>query len=103
CSKSEPAAETAATPPASTPAATTPGSALPAAPGSFDTVERKVSYGIGRNIGTDLAGDDTIAIDLGAIVAGLQDGLSGAESRVSEEDLTAAFQLVQQKARDNAM
>ena len=80
-------------PPAEKPA--TPASS--AAPG-FETVDRKVSYGIGYNIGSGLARENAVTVDQDAIKAGIADGLAGAKTRIPEADLKAAFAEIQQKA-----
>ena len=65
---------------------------------SFDTVDQRVSYGIAMNMGRNIAQQGGLEIDLSAFVVGLQDGLSGAKSRVSERDLRAAFETAQERA-----
>ncbi|TWU00663.1 Outer membrane protein MIP precursor [Botrimarina colliarenosi] len=61
----------------------------------------KVGYCIGLDLGRRLA-DDAAPVDLGAIVAGLRDGLSGAEPQLTDEQVAAVMdrfqQLMQQKA-----
>ncbi|MCF3648261.1 FKBP-type peptidyl-prolyl cis-trans isomerase [Synoicihabitans lomoniglobus] len=70
--------------PAATPAASTP------AP-TYTTTEQKVSYGIGRNIGADIARNAGFETDVEALVAGMRDSIGGAESQVPEAELQAAF------------
>lgn len=64
---------------------------------SLETADQRVSYGIAMNMGRNIARQGGVEIDLAAFVVGLQDGLSGAKSRVSEADLQAAFQGAQAK------
>lgn len=61
-----------------------------AAGGDFKTLEDKVSYGLGLNIGQKLKSD---GLDLNAklLAEGLQDALNGAEPKLSDEELTEAF------------
>jgi len=82
-------AETSAT--AATPA---PASATNAV---IESVDQKVSYGIGYNVGSGLSRDSALAVDQAALFAGVIDGLAKANTRVSEADLEAAFQAMQQK------
>jgi len=84
-----------------TPAADSSGAAktsAPAAAPGFETLDKKVSYGIGYNIGSGLARENAVTVDQDAIKAGITDGLSGAKARLSEAELKAAFTEVQQKA-----
>ena len=97
CSKqSAPEKPAAAAPEASAKAAASPATAAPASP--FTTVDQRVSYGIGFNVGSGLARENLVTVDQEAIKAGIADGLAGAKTRVSEADLRAAFSEVQQKA-----
>ena len=65
---------------------------------ALETVDQRVSYGIALNIGSNIARQGGVEIDTAAFLAGLEDGLKGAEPRVAEADLQAAFQAAQQKA-----
>lgn len=106
CSKQaatdKPADKTVVAPPVATakPAATTAPAAItaPAATPGFESLDQKVSYGIGFNIGSGLARENVVAIDQEAIRAGIADGLAGSKPRIPEADLKAAFTAVQQKA-----
>jgi FKBP-type peptidyl-prolyl cis-trans isomerase FklB len=62
------------------------------------SVDQKVSYGIGHNMGSKLAKDKTLQADRAALIAGIEDGLAAAKSRVSDADMEAAFTALQQKA-----
>lgn len=64
---------------------------------SLETVDQRVSYGIAMNMGRNIAQQGGVDIDLSAFIVGLQDGLSGARSRVSEKDLRAAFETAQER------
>lgn len=63
----------------------------------LDTVEQKVSYGIGYNMGTNLARQAEVKFDRAAIQAGIDDGLAGAKTRIAEADIQAAFTSMDQK------
>ena len=65
---------------------------------SLDTVDQRVSYGIARNMGANIARQGGVEIDLGAFLIGLQDGLANLKPRVSEADLKAAFETAQERA-----
>lgn len=62
----------------------------------LDTVEQRVSYGVALNMGANLARQG-LEIDLGSFVVGLQDGLANLKPRVSEADLKAAFETIQER------
>lgn len=70
----------------------------PAAPAlAVESVDQKVSYGIGYNMGTGLARDNALAVDQAALVAGIADGLAKAKTRVPEAEIEAAFATLQKK------
>lgn len=58
--------------------------------------ETRVSYGIGRQLGGQLRDNPPPGVSLEAIVAGLTDAFNGADSRVSEADLSASFQVIRE-------
>lgn len=58
----------------------------------YSTIEAKVSYGIGRQMGKQLAGNPLDNVELEAVVAGLRSGFSDEVGEVSAEDLKAAFE-----------
>jgi FKBP-type peptidyl-prolyl cis-trans isomerase FklB len=64
----------------------------------LESVDQKVSYGIGYNVGTGLARDNFVVVDQEALKAGVADGLAKAKARISEADLQAAFADVQKRA-----
>lgn len=65
-----------------------------------------VSYGIGRQMGDQLAADPFDGVNPKAVAAGLLDALDGKESSVSQEDMQKAFQemneIMQQKQAEQA-
>lgn len=61
----------------------------------LESIDQRASYGIAMNVGANIARQGGLDLDLSAFVVGLQDGLSGAKSRVSPEDLQLAFKAVQ--------
>ncbi|QDU76167.1 FKBP-type 22 kDa peptidyl-prolyl cis-trans isomerase [Bremerella volcania] len=60
----------------------------------LESTEQKASYAIGRNIANEVANPD-VPFDVEALVAGFRDGLTGAESKLSEEQVSAALQAFQ--------
>jgi FKBP-type peptidyl-prolyl cis-trans isomerase len=71
--------------------------AADAGPG-LASVDQRVSYGIGYNMGANLAKQSEFTVDSDAVKTGLADGLAGATARLSESDIRAAFTAAQQKA-----
>ena len=59
----------------------------------FETIEQRVSYGVGRQLGDQLRNNPFKDFDITAVQAGIADALSDADFQVSEEDLNAAFSL----------
>lgn len=55
------------------------------------TPEQKASYGIGLQMGSRFAQDQSVQLDAKAIAQGISDGLAKAESRLSDEELESAF------------
>ena len=67
---------------------------------SFDTIEQRVSYGVGRQLGDQLRNNPFKEFDISAVQAGLADALADATSQVSDEDLNAAFSVVSKKMQE---
>lgn len=63
----------------------------------IQSVDQKVSYGIGYNMGTNLGREKALQVDRAAFMAGIEDGLAGAKTRLPESELQAAFSAMQQK------
>lgn len=81
-----------ATAPAVVPAATTAAGAA-----AIKSTDQKVSYGIGYNMGAGLPKNGGLTVDKAALLAGIEDGLAGAKTRIPDADIEAAFQEMQQK------
>ncbi len=58
-----------------------------------------VSYGIGRNMGSQLAQDPSLNPDVDALIAGIKDSLNDVEPRVAEDKIMAAFQAFRAEAQ----
>ncbi|HWA25078.1 MAG TPA: FKBP-type peptidyl-prolyl cis-trans isomerase [Lacunisphaera sp.] len=69
-----------------------------AASAAFTTVDQKVSYGLGFNLGQNLSREKLLQLDRAALAAGIDDGLAGGAPRLPEADLNAAFGTMRQKA-----
>lgn len=71
----------------------------------FATVEQQASYGVGRQLGDQLAANSFDGIDIPAVQAGLADAFAGKESLVAVETLQVAFSEISrrlQKAQEEA-
>lgn len=67
---------------------------------SFDTIEQRVSYGVGRQLGDQLRNNPFKEFDITAVQAGIADALADATSQVSDEDLNEAFGVVSKKMQE---
>jgi FKBP-type peptidyl-prolyl cis-trans isomerase FklB len=63
----------------------------------YTTVEERVSYGIGRQMGDQLAANPLDGVNAQAVAAGVIDALQGKDSVVAQADLEAAFQEISQR------
>lgn len=67
---------------------------------SYETIEQQASYGIGRQIGDQLAQQSFEGLDIASVQQGLADSLNGIEFAVSREDINAAFQVIGQRMQE---
>lgn len=100
CQKAEPAKEMPEPTAAAAPAPTTPAPAASSV--SLESLDQKVSYGIGQNIGRDIKRDPNLNVDGDALIAGLRDAIDGADSQLSEDEVRAAFGEIRAKAQEAA-
>ena len=63
----------------------------------YTSVEQRVSYGIGRQMGEQLASNPFEGIDIAAVAAGLTDSLSGTPSVVEQDQLREAFEEINKR------
>ncbi|WP_263080778.1 FKBP-type peptidyl-prolyl cis-trans isomerase [Endozoicomonas sp. Mp262] len=63
----------------------------------YVTVEERVSYGIGRQMGDQLSGNPIEGLSIDAVLAGLADSLNGAPSAVEHGALQEAFEKMQNR------
>jgi len=66
----------------------------------FDTTEQRASYGIGRQMGDQLAQGSFDGVDVEAVITGLRDSFSGEGLRVPAEQIQAAFNEITQRMRE---
>jgi len=58
---------------------------------SYESIEGKVSYGIGLQLGNQLKNEPVPGLDLSIVIEGLRDAFEGAELKVAASDLQKAF------------
>jgi len=58
---------------------------------NYTTVEQRVSYGIGRQMGDQLASNPFEGVDANAVAAGVVDALTGVANTIADSDMEAAF------------
>ena len=63
----------------------------------YTTQEQQASYGIGLQMGEQLASNPFDGLEISAVSAGIADAFAGAESKVSQQDLQAAFQVISER------
>lgn len=66
----------------------------------FESIEERVSYGVGRQLGDQLRNNPFKDFDVTAVQAGLADALAGVASQVGDEALNEAFAVVSQKLQE---
>lgn len=63
----------------------------------FSTHEQKVSYGIGLQMGDQLAQNGFDGMDVANVIEGIRDALEGNEIQLSNEQLRTSFEIVSEK------
>ena len=63
----------------------------------LNTVEAKVGYGIGRQMGEQLASSGIEGLGLDQVVLGLREAYEGKESSLTDMELHEAFEVIQQR------
>jgi FKBP-type peptidyl-prolyl cis-trans isomerase FklB len=63
----------------------------------YTSTEERVSYGIGRQMGEQLAANPFDGVSAAAVAAGVVDALEGKPSVVAQADLEAAFGVISQR------
>ncbi|GAA4876199.1 FKBP-type peptidyl-prolyl cis-trans isomerase [Ferrimonas pelagia] len=69
---------------------------------TFDSIEQKVSYGVGRQMGEQLSSQSFEGVDIAAVQAGLADAMNGVDSAVAQEELQEAFAVISQRMQEAA-
>ena len=64
---------------------------------NYTSIEQQASYGIGRQIGDQVAGNPFDGLDANAVAQGVMDALNGAEMAVEVEDLRNAFGVINER------
>ncbi|WP_299178244.1 FKBP-type peptidyl-prolyl cis-trans isomerase [uncultured Neptuniibacter sp.] len=65
----------------------------------LETLEQKASYGIGRQMGDQLAQQPFDGMDLNAIATGIADAFNGEAMRVEVNDIQEAFNVINDRLR----
>ncbi|WKE67405.1 FKBP-type peptidyl-prolyl cis-trans isomerase [Gallaecimonas kandeliae] len=66
----------------------------------YQTTEQKASYGVGRQMGDQLAQQAFDGLDIPAVQQGLADALRGEEFAVSPDDINAAFDVIRSRLEE---
>ena len=69
---------------------------------AIDSVEQKVSYGIGLQMGSQLRENNIDGLEIDLVVEGLRTAFAGEASRASNEDLQAAFEELNKQRQAKA-
>lgn len=64
---------------------------------ALETVEQRASYGIGYDVGMNVAARSGLEIDQAALTAGLTDAFARADSRISQAEMQQAFATLQER------
>jgi len=67
---------------------------------ALDTDYKKLSYGLGLNIGGGIAQQGVPELDIEVLLAGIRESVDGQEPRITQEELTAVISRVQQAEAD---
>jgi FKBP-type peptidyl-prolyl cis-trans isomerase FklB len=67
----------------------------------LETLEQHASYGIGRQMGDQLAQGGFDGLDLDAVATGIQDAYNNLELRVQVEDIQTAFTEINRRIREH--
>jgi len=66
----------------------------------FESIEQRVSYGVGRQLGDQLRNNPFKDFDISAVQAGLADAITNEASQVSDDALNEAFSVVSKKMQE---
>ncbi|NRA83868.1 MAG: FKBP-type peptidyl-prolyl cis-trans isomerase [Gammaproteobacteria bacterium] len=68
----------------------------------YTTIEQRASYGVGRNMGEQLAANPFDGIDVSAVQQGIADAFNKVDSKVNMDDLNAAFKAINEQMQASA-
>ncbi|NRA61957.1 MAG: FKBP-type peptidyl-prolyl cis-trans isomerase [Psychrobium sp.] len=63
----------------------------------YTSIEQRASYGVGRNMGEQLAANPFDGIDISAVQQGLSDAFNKIDSQVNMDDMNAAFKDINER------
>ena len=66
----------------------------------YSTIELRVSYGVGRQMGDQLAANSFDGVDAEAVAQGVIDALTGKPSQVARQDIEDAFRAMTARMRE---
>lgn len=66
----------------------------------YSTIELRVSYGVGRQMGEQLASNAFDGVDAQAVAQGVIDALTGENSQVSRQDIEEAFRTMSTRMQE---
>jgi len=65
----------------------------------YTTIEQRASYGVGRQMGDQLAANPFDGLEVSAVVAGLTDALNGVDCPVNDDDMNEAFMAINEQMK----
>ena len=68
----------------------------------LETPEQRASYAIGLQIGDNMKKQGLDFIDDAALITGVRDALEGADKKLTDEEITKAFEVIQKRVADAA-
>ncbi len=66
----------------------------------LETIEQKASYGVGRQMGDQLASNSFEGVDLDAIAAGIRDSFNGEALRIEVNEIQEAFNVINERIQE---
>lgn len=66
----------------------------------FSTIEQRTSYGVGRQMGDQLAANAFDGVDPEAVAQGVIDALTGKDSQVERKDIDEAFRVMSARMQE---
>lgn len=66
----------------------------------LETIEQKASYGIGRQMGDQLAANSFEGVDLDALTAGIRDSVNGEALAIEVNEIQEAFNVINERIQE---